>query len=148
MAKQAGSAGGSEIETGIRRILRAMDLRSRALVRRFDVTGPQLAVLLAVAARPGRTASQIAGSVQLSASTLVGILDRLEERGLIARQRDREDRRKVHIEPTAAGRSLAARVGSGLGEGLDAGLAKLTLRRRRELARDLELLAELIESDS
>src|SRR3546814_6940285 len=53
------------------------------------------------------TATAISREVHVSPSTVVGILDRLEDKGLILRERGREDRRIVFITATEAGRQLA-----------------------------------------
>jgi MarR family transcriptional regulator, organic hydroperoxide resistance regulator len=45
-------------------------------------------------------------------STLTGVLDRLERRGVIGRRPNDADRRSVVVELTAAGSDVAARVAS------------------------------------
>ena len=58
------------------------------------------------------TPSWIAQHVQVSPSTVIGILDRLEAKGLIQRERDREDRRLVQVSLTEPGRGLVASASS------------------------------------
>ena len=59
----------------IRRIVRANDLQSRALARLTGLTGPQLIVLMAVAELGEVTTRALADHVDLSAPTVVTILD-------------------------------------------------------------------------
>jgi DNA-binding MarR family transcriptional regulator len=58
------------------------------------LTGPQFAVLTAVNAYPGVEQGSLASSVALDRSTMASIVGRLEERGLITRERPAEDGRK------------------------------------------------------
>ncbi len=90
------------------------------------------------------TAREIAAAVHLSASTLVGILDRLEVKGLVERSRDAKDRRKIHIGSTARGRAVAQRAGSLLGI-LRQGVAKMSAGRRAAAAEAMETVAEILE---
>ena len=54
------------------------------------------------------------------------LVDKLEERGLVARVRDQEDRRRILVTATAAGNELAARLRQGREEQVDQWFAALT----------------------
>lgn len=56
------------------------------------------------------TPSQISRTLAMSAPNLTQLLDRLAERGLVARERSPHDRRAQHIRLTRAGRALAKRA--------------------------------------
>jgi DNA-binding MarR family transcriptional regulator len=81
----------------LRRIIRAVDLHSRSLVQRYRLTGPQLVVLKTIADSRPSSVGEIARAVYLSQATVTGILDRLETRGLVARTRSQDDRRRVLV---------------------------------------------------
>ena len=95
-----------QVLTALRRIVRAIDLHSRRLVEQSGLTGPQLVTLREVARlgriRPG----SLAKAVNLSHATVTGILDRLEQRDLVTRTRDGEDRRSVIVSVTAKGQLI------------------------------------------
>lgn len=108
------SDAGLRILHSIRRITRAADLYSKKLVVDFGITAPQLLVLDEIVAKGAMMVRSVAAEIHLSSSTLVGIVDRLEAKGLARRERALSDRRKVMVVPTEAGRSLAAESPSAL----------------------------------
>lgn len=97
---------GDDILAALRRIIRAVDLQSRQLVRSHGLTGPQALLLKEVILAGELTVGQLADRVSLSQATVTDILLRLERRGLVARQRSSEDKRRVLVHITAAGRQL------------------------------------------
>jgi DNA-binding MarR family transcriptional regulator len=56
------------------------------------------------------TPSQITRALAMSAPNLTQLLDRLAERGLVARERSPHDRRAQHVKLTRPGRALAKRA--------------------------------------
>src|SRR5690606_10855087 len=91
----------------LRRITRSIALHSRQLAACSNITAPQLVCLRAVIDKGPMTSTAISREMHVSASTVVGILDRLEDKGLIRRERGREDRRTVFVTATEAGMQLA-----------------------------------------
>ncbi|MFQ5644693.1 MAG: MarR family winged helix-turn-helix transcriptional regulator [Thiogranum sp.] len=94
-----------QVIVAIRRLIRAVDLHSRTLVGSHGLTGPQALILKALH-NGSLTAGELATEVSLSQGTVTDILNRLEQRGLITRIRDTEDRRRVRVEATDAGLAL------------------------------------------
>jgi DNA-binding MarR family transcriptional regulator len=91
-----------QVMAAMRRIIRAIDLHSRSLVQRFGLTGPQLIVLKELVETSAMSVGQLADAVNLSQATVTGILDRLERKGMVSRNRSTEDKRKVLVSPTVA----------------------------------------------
>lgn len=137
-----------EILQSLRRIIRAVDLHSRRLKAAFELTAPQLVCLLTVAEEGPISLSFVALRMHLSPSTVVGILDRLEARGLVERTRDQQDRRVVRVTATTKGRRLARRAPSPLHDNLADSLARLPRRDQASIASALGRIVELMEARS
>ncbi len=77
------------------------------------LTPQQHQALLAVRGFPGReraSVGELAERLQLRHHSAVGLVDRLERRGLLRRERSREDARRVQLAVTARGQRLLARL--------------------------------------
>ena len=82
----------------------------RDLFPEFGVTEQQWQVLRLLWEQKHLTSSQISNFTLLPAPSLVGILDRLEKKGLVSRLRSTLDRRQVHIAITLKGQKLQEKV--------------------------------------
>src|SRR6266851_1096398 len=91
------------------RIALHINTEAEATFSRFGVThaGFQVLASLYRAGPPyRRSPSRVARGLMLSGAGLTGRMDQLERIGLLQRNRDRDDRRAVVVELTAAGRRL------------------------------------------
>jgi DNA-binding MarR family transcriptional regulator len=70
----------------------------------------------------------------LDKSSVTGLVDRAERRGLVKRDAHPEDKRAVRVVPTLAGRTLATQFAEEVGEELSALTAGLTDRQRMQLS--------------
>jgi DNA-binding MarR family transcriptional regulator len=75
-----------------------------------DISPPQLGTLLLIEANAGISQSAVAKALRFDRSTLVQVVDRLEERGLVKRETSTRDRRSHALALTAAGVRLLARL--------------------------------------
>jgi DNA-binding MarR family transcriptional regulator len=89
---------GEKILSTIRQIIRAIDLQSRNLTRKYGLTGPQLLVLKELYKENRLTSSQIAVNISLSQATVTSILDRLEKQAFVKRIKSSQDKRKITIK--------------------------------------------------
>ena len=135
-----------EILGSLRRIIHAFDVQSRHLAATADVTLPQLLCLFAVVEEEPVVARDISRRIHVGTSTLVGVLDRLEAKGLVKRVRDSGDRRRVLIASTRAGRRLVAKAPSPMGEAFDESFAQLARSEQRRLAQCLARIADLMQT--
>jgi len=99
-----------EVLVALRRVIRATDLHSRQLSKTVGLTAPQLLIMQNIRDLGAVKISTIARRVSLSQATVTTILDRLESRGLVYRERNEEDKRKVHAHLTDAGKELLERA--------------------------------------
>jgi DNA-binding MarR family transcriptional regulator len=77
---------------------------------RLDLTMPQLKVLFSLFVDGPLPCSSLAEAVGVSLPTMNGVLERLKERDLIARQPDRHDHRRVLNSLTARGHQLIEKL--------------------------------------
>ena len=73
----------------------------------YDVTPSQYGVLSCLWQREFATPKQISEILCLETSTISGVLDRMQKKGLIDRVINRDDRREVRVVPTEKGKALA-----------------------------------------
>ena len=88
----------------------AMTRVYKPLLDEVGLTYPQYLAMLVLWEEDGLTVSALGERLFLDPGTLTPLLKRLESTGLIARLRDVEDERRVHITLTAAGRKLKGKV--------------------------------------
>jgi DNA-binding MarR family transcriptional regulator len=69
----------------------------------FGIDGRELSVLLLLQAREPESQQQAAARLKVDRTTMVGLLDGLEAKGLVARHADDEDRRRNVVVLTDSG---------------------------------------------
>jgi len=94
-----------------------------AELARFGLTGMQFAVLKHVGEGSARTAAGLCRFMQYDTGAMTRILDRLEEKGLVRRERSRDDRRAVVLRLAPSGRAQMPRLLAAAGRVLEAHLA-------------------------
>jgi DNA-binding MarR family transcriptional regulator len=80
-------------------------------IQPLGLTPPQAGVLRLLAQRPGQSQRELADALGMHAPRLVALIDEFERRGLVARDRDPDDRRNYAISLTDQGRQLFAELG-------------------------------------
>jgi Transcriptional regulators len=130
-----------------RRIAHALDIQSRLISRTVGLTLPQLVVLGCVRDLGEVTSRAISREADLTPATVVGILDKLEAKGLIERYRSVKDRRIVHTRLTQSGAAALQAAPSPLGERLEAAFRSLEDQRRQQILDAFHQTAQFASSD-
>jgi MarR family transcriptional regulator, multiple antibiotic resistance protein MarR len=108
----------------------------------FGVTGAQFEVLKNLARSAAETAANLCRALHQDTGSMTRMLDRLEEKGLVTRERDTSDRRLVLVRLTGAGESLIPKIRPALRRALRRHLAGFTPEEIANLKRYLGRLIE------
>ncbi|TML00836.1 MAG: MarR family transcriptional regulator [Actinobacteria bacterium] len=132
MANTALSSPAAEAWALVQRLVGPQRKRFMALAAEYDLSPPQLGALKALDPARPVAMSELAGILGCDNSTVTGIVDRLEYRGLVERRPADHDRRVKLLALTEEGQELR----EALGERLHAPpheLASLSLEDQRAL---------------
>lgn len=136
-----------DILIALRRVIRAIDRHSRNLVASHGLTGPQAILLTEIVRRGALTGSELATHVSLSQATVTDVVKRLESRGLLQRNRDRVDKRKIILKSTAEGAALVKRSVPLLQERFQQRLLELRDWEQLQLLSSLQRIAEMMDAE-
>jgi DNA-binding MarR family transcriptional regulator len=96
---------------------------------------------------PGMNSSQIAKNVNLSAATVTNILDRLENKNLISRVRNTQDKRKVSLYSTENGKALLLKAPQALQDNFIENFSNLAQWEQSQLLSSMERLAGMMDAN-
>jgi DNA-binding MarR family transcriptional regulator len=136
-----------QVVAALRRIARAIDLHSRELLQLCGLTAPQLLTMRALVRMEPITVTALAAAVSVSQATMTGILDRLEQQELLARVRDRDDRRSTLVSSTEAGKQFLASAPSILQDRFRSELAELESWEQTAMLATLQRIAAMMGAD-
>ena len=136
----------NEVLTCLRRVIRAIDLHSKQLVKVASVTGPQLRLLQLIKSEDGATLRELADAMSLSQATVTSIMDRLESRELIERIRSEQDKRKIHPQLTNAGEAILAKAPTGLQDSFVRKFDQLHSWEQHMIIASLQRVAEMMDA--
>jgi len=137
-----------DIFMDLRRIMRAMDVYSRQLSGSHGLTGPQMLCLREISDQGSLTTGALALAVALSPATLTGILDRLEVRGLVSRERRPEDKRRVLVSLTPLGQQMSQELPSPIQECFSSLLTELSAEEQTAIREALNKVARMMEEEA
>ncbi|HKL32033.1 MAG TPA: MarR family transcriptional regulator [Tangfeifania sp.] len=139
----------TEILIKIRKIVRSINLESKKIQKEYGVSIPQVLCLQYLRNSVNYQAGQgeIRKFLNLNASTASGIINRLENKGLVARLPKSGDKRVVTIALTSKGDQLMQKMPSLLHERLSEKMIKLDNSTLENIKSSLELLVNILEID-
>ena len=137
----------TDILISIRKIIRSVDLESKRIDKEFGVSIPQLLCLgfLQKQADCKATPKQVKHFLQLNASTVTGILQRLQTKGLIYKMDNPKDKRAPFVVLSVAGERLLNKSPELAHEKLQRKLSNMSNDQLSRLKLALETLSDLME---
>ncbi len=136
----------TRIISRIARIRKALRREFELRAARLDITSSQLQVLRCLWRGDGLTVSALTCDASSDGGTVTGVLDRLERKALIRRERSHADRRVVQIWLTEAGRDLEEPLTDIVEEINATALVGLDDEQQRQLIQSLETVAENLKA--
>ena len=136
-----------ELLIALRKVIRAIDLHSKHLNKTSGLTSPQLLIMLEIDKASGINSSQVAKIVNLSPATVTNIIDRLENKNLISRVRDTQDKRKVSLYLTDDGKAILLKAPQALQEHFIEKFSNLAQWEQSQLLSSMERLSEMMNAD-
>lgn len=137
----------AEVLVALRQVIRATDLHSRHLMKTTGLTAPQLLVLREIQGRGELSVSELARRISLSQGTVTSILDRLQARGLVTRERSQADKRRVLLRLTTAGDLALRRAPQPLQEHFVHKFESLPSWEQHMILAALQRVARLMDAD-
>ncbi len=136
-----------QIIAALRQIAQAIDTYSRQLLTEHGLSSPQIGTLR-VLARLGRsTPTDLAEALHLSPQTMAGILQRLEQRGLVERERDTADRRSFLVRMTQTGQKAEAKAPPLLRDEFTKQLESLPAWEQSMMLATLQRIAQMMHAE-
>jgi DNA-binding MarR family transcriptional regulator len=136
------------IEHALQRLVWTEKKQFAALLTGHDLTFPQFHALVSIGRHPaGCPIGALADETYQAYPTMTGIVDRLQDKKLVARERGNPgDRRLVVVKLTPAGRELLARTRSAWRARINHACGHISSRDRREFLRLLTAYLDALES--
>ena len=128
-----------------RRLMQGSYLYNKELDKKYQVSLPQLSSLLALNEHGSLPPSQIAKYIMVKSSTVTGIIDRLEQKGLVERSRVSLDRRIITVSLTEKGRKLAENAPPPMQKKIVDGLNKLSEQEKEQIVKALTKLTVMLD---
>jgi DNA-binding MarR family transcriptional regulator len=132
----------------LRRLVQADEVFNKELTKKYQVSQPQLTCVLALFEYGPLPVSKLAKYVLVKPSTATGIVDRLEEKGLVKRERSLLDRRIVTIHLTESGNEVARKAPLPIPTPMVEGLNKLPAEETRKIVESLAMLVAMLDDST
>jgi DNA-binding MarR family transcriptional regulator len=134
-----------QIIFSIRRLIQASELYTKELNKKYQVSAAQLNCILTVYEYGPLPPSKIANHMMVKSSTVTGVVDRLEKKGLAKRMRTSPDRRVITIQLTQAGKKLAQNAPPPIQQKIIDGLKQTETVKKEQIVSSLNMLTAMLD---
>jgi DNA-binding MarR family transcriptional regulator len=138
----------ASVLVAIRRVIRATDLHSRNLIKITGLTAPQQLVLMTIKEHESIIVGDLAQRMSLSQATVSTILDRLEDRGLVTREKAPQDKRRVNLKLTERGTEVVKDAPLPLQNRFVERFSALPEWEQSQITAALQRIAHMMDADS
>lgn len=138
-----------EILVKLRKIIRSINLESKKIQKEFGISIPQLLLLQYLSEQEDYRASakDIKDYLNLNASTISGIISRLEAKNMVAKLPKPDDRRVSYITITAKGAEVLKDSPTILQQKVSKRLKKLSIAEIDQLNASIDLLIKIMDAE-
>jgi DNA-binding MarR family transcriptional regulator len=135
----------AKIILSIRRLIQANELYTKELNKKYQVSSAQLNCILTLYEYGPLPLSKIARHIMVKSSTVTGVVDRLEKKGLAERMRNSPDRRVIIIQLTEAGKKLAQNAPPPIQQKIIDGLKQTEKTKIEQIVTSLNMLTSMLD---
>jgi len=132
----------ARILDAIRRLVRHLRLADRAAQSELGISGAQLFVLAELGKTPALSLNEVAALTRTDQSSVSVVVSRLVEAGLVTRERDARDARRLVLNLTPSGRAVLDRAPAVPQEQMLSAMDHLSPAERKHFA---DMLTALVE---
>jgi len=138
----------ARILDAIRRLVRHLRLADRAAQSELGISGAQLFVLFELGKTPALSLNDLAARTRTDQSSVSVVVSRLVDAGLITRDRDPRDARRLVLNLTKNGRAMLQRAPAIAQEQILAVIERLSPSERKHLADSFTALVDALGVES
>ena len=129
----------------IRKLIHGAELYTKELNRKYSITSAQLNCLLTLYENGPLPPSKISRHMMVNSSTVTGVIDRLEQKKLVRRQRNSPDRRIINIQLTSDGKKMAEVAPPPIQQRVVDGLQQMSPNELNQIIRSLTKLTKMLD---
>ena len=134
-----------QIIFSIRKLVQASELYTKELNKKYQVSTAQLNCILTLYEYGPLPPSQIAKHMMVKSSTVTGVVDRLEKKGIAERMRNSPDRRVITIQLTETGKKLAENAPPPIQQKIIDGLKQTDKNKVEQIVSSLNMLTSMLD---
>lgn len=139
----------TDILVGLRKIIRSINLESKKIEKEYGISIPQMLCLSYLNKQPDfkATATNLKNYMNLNASTISGIVSRLEKKGLLAKIPSGGDKRVSFIIITSKGSDLLNNIPALLHDRLSNKLKQLPQSKLNDISISIDTLIQFMGAE-